>query len=100
MASQDVNAPLPHTSPETKNPPHASAVEDVVGAVANVSLHDKVVQDVNQKTAETPRPFKVYTRHEILHLSKSPLVHLPDGMPTFKDWFGCVSIQASPFSLS
>ena len=45
MASQDVNAPLPHTSPETKNPPHASAVEDVVGLPerAPVALLPEVV---------------------------------------------------------
>ncbi|PIL32053.1 hypothetical protein GSI_06757 [Ganoderma sinense ZZ0214-1] len=88
MASQDVNSPLPHTSPQTKNPPQASAVEAVVGPVAKVSLQDEVVDDVNEKIAETPRPLRVYTRHEVLHLSKSPLVNLPDGMPPFKDWFG------------
>jgi hypothetical protein len=34
------------------------------------------------------RPFVRYTRAELLYLSKSPLVTIPDGMPPFKDWFG------------
>ncbi|KAI1797792.1 hypothetical protein LXA43DRAFT_266656 [Ganoderma leucocontextum] len=88
MASQDVNSPLPHTNAETTNPLPASAVEDVVGAIAKVSLQVEVVEDVNEKTAETARPLNVYTRHELLHLSKSPLVNPPDDMPPFKDWFG------------
>ena len=37
-----------------------------------------------------PRPYIVYTRSQILHLSQSPLVKLPDGMPSFKSWFGFV----------
>ncbi|KAG8750368.1 hypothetical protein FRC12_012905, partial [Ceratobasidium sp. 428] len=34
------------------------------------------------------RAFVQYTRAELLHLSKSPLVKIPDGMPPFKEWFG------------
>ncbi|KAG9101318.1 hypothetical protein FRC06_003194 [Ceratobasidium sp. 370] len=42
-----------------------------------------------KKTPEpNARPFVQYTRAELLHLSKSPLVKIPDGMPPFKEWFG------------
>ncbi|KAF8609305.1 hypothetical protein BDV93DRAFT_139782 [Ceratobasidium sp. AG-I] len=34
------------------------------------------------------RSFVQYTRAELLYLSKSPLVKIPNGMPAFKDWFG------------
>lgn len=30
----------------------------------------------------------VYTRPQLVHLSKSPLVAPPQGMPDLKDWFG------------
>lgn len=46
----------------------------------------------------TPRPFIVYTRKELIHLSTSPLVKVPDGMPAFKVWFGCVRFQGFSFS--
>lgn len=38
----------------------------------------------------TPRPLIFYTRKELIHLSTSPLVKVPDRMPAFKVWFGCV----------
>ena len=98
MAS--VNSPLPPTNAKTTNPLPASTVEDVVEAVAKVSFHNEVVEDVDEKIVETRRALKAYTRCQLLHLSKSSLVHLPDGMPPFKDWFGCVPLQASPVSLS
>lgn len=39
----------------------------------------------------TPKPGgRPYSREELLHLKKSPLVAPPPGMPQRKDWFGCV----------
>lgn len=46
----------------------------------------KITSDQDKKS--NPRPFVRYTRAHLLHLSKSPLVTVPNGMPHFKDWFG------------
>ncbi|KAG8742985.1 hypothetical protein FRC10_000555 [Ceratobasidium sp. 414] len=60
-----------------------------------VSLH--VAQPSDSTTPDPPsektpepnaRAFVQYTRAELLRLSKSPLVKIPDGMPPFKEWFG------------
>ena len=89
MAAQDVTASSPGPS-TTSTEPSPAAVEDVAKAVANVSLQDEPVTD-DKKTAETsPRPLYVYTRYELLHLSKSTMVIVPTDMPLLKDWFGCV----------
>jgi hypothetical protein len=34
------------------------------------------------------RPVIVYTRPELVHMSKSPLVAPPKDMPDLKEWFG------------
>lgn len=36
------------------------------------------------------RPRIVYSRKQLVHLSQSPLIKIPDGMPSFKSWFGSV----------
>ncbi|KAI0669990.1 hypothetical protein C8Q78DRAFT_1139173 [Trametes maxima] len=65
------------------------AVDSVVEAVAKASLQDEVAVDAQQKTSDVShRPLRVYSRNDILHLSKSPLVNLPEGMPALADWFG------------
>lgn len=38
------------------------------------------------------RPRIIYTRSQLLDLSLSPLVKPPDSMPSFKTWFGFVSM--------
>ncbi|QRV76681.1 Zf-CCCH domain protein [Ceratobasidium sp. AG-Ba] len=43
---------------------------------------------VGKSPEPNTRPFIQYTRAELLHLSKSPLVKIPDGMPPLKEWFG------------
>ena len=86
MASQDADLAL--STANTQAPHKANSVQDVVEAVAQVSLQDEVAANINDKTTTPPRPLKVYTRYELLHISKSPLVGLPEGMPAFKDWFG------------
>ncbi|CAE6399775.1 unnamed protein product [Rhizoctonia solani] len=42
----------------------------------------------DQDKKSPTRPFVRYTRAQLLYLSKSPLVTVPNGMPHFKDWFG------------
>ncbi|TBU64975.1 hypothetical protein BD310DRAFT_913781 [Dichomitus squalens] len=88
MASQDVNSSVSDTNVDTLTSPPANTVEDVAEAVAKVSLQDQVAADVHDKSPHTARPLKVYTRNELLYLSKSSLVNIPNGMPHFKDWFG------------
>ena len=34
------------------------------------------------------RPYIMYSREELLVLSRSPLVHVPVTMPSFEVWFG------------
>ncbi|KAI0374258.1 hypothetical protein BV20DRAFT_1049086 [Pilatotrama ljubarskyi] len=88
MASQDSEVSLAAPNPDS-SPASGDAVDAVVEAVAKASLQDEVATDVQQKTSESPpRPLRIYPRHDVLHLSKSPLVGLPEGMPAFKDWFG------------
>lgn len=48
----------------------------------------------------TARPLIVYTRKELIHLSTSPLVKIPDRMPAFKVWFGCVRFEGFCFSFA
>ncbi|KAI0361725.1 hypothetical protein OH77DRAFT_1417997 [Trametes cingulata] len=88
MASQDAEVPLaaPNAEPSL---PSEDPVDAVVDVVAKASLQDEVAVDIQQKSSDSPpRPLHVYARHDILHLSKSPLVELPEGMPAFKEWFG------------
>lgn len=84
-------------------PPRPSAVVDVISdALSNASIQpdsssnnkDSPVSPTLQNV-QTSRPFITYTRSQLLHLHKSPLVKVPDGMPAFKDWFGCVTSSLS-----
>ena len=97
MTSQDVDlSPPKSNSQHTETSP--TAVEDVAAAMATVSLQDSAAADVNKKTGEAlPRPLYVYTRHELLHLSKSSIVTVPTEMPVLKDWFGYVDISTTNF---
>ncbi|KAI0639314.1 hypothetical protein C8Q77DRAFT_52401 [Trametes polyzona] len=88
MATQDADtSSLPSNSAPPSVP--GEAVDTVVKAVAKVSLQDEVAVEAEHKNPDTPsRPLRVYARHDILSLSKSPLVQLPEGMPPLMDWFG------------
>lgn len=91
MALRDADV---STSENSTQPTVASPLDDVVEAVAKVSLQDEAAAD--KKTADSPsRPFHVYTRNVLLHLSKSPMVGVPANMPALKDWFGCVTLVSS-----
>lgn len=50
-------------------------------------------EDTSSKPTDALRPLYIYTRAQALHLSKSPLVQCPQGMPDFKEWFGYVPLQ-------
>lgn len=56
-------------------------------------------EDSSPTRTHAPRPFYTYTRAQALHLSKSPLVQCPQGMPDFRDWFGWVLPQSCFFLL-
>ncbi|CDO72329.1 hypothetical protein BN946_scf184977.g26 [Trametes cinnabarina] len=88
MASQDADTSLAAPLCE-QNPSTSDAVDSVVDAVAKASLQDEVATDVDRKSQDSdPRPLRIYTCHDLLFLSRSPLIGLPEGMPAFKDWFG------------
>ena len=74
----------PHTTPTT--------AESVADAVEKLSLAPSDNQGcppaAKAETDSPPRLLIRYTRKHLLLLSKSPLVKVPDGMPTFKSWFG------------
>lgn len=63
-------------------------VDDLSESVRKIALQTEDDEDTSTKPTDTPRPFYIYTRTQALHLSKSPLVQCPQGMPDFKDWFG------------
>ena len=77
----------------TDNAPTAT-IQDLSTAVSNVHLNEdndngasaQPAQDVPQS-----RPLIIYTRKQMLALSKSPLIKIPDGMPQFKAWYGYVA---------
>jgi zinc finger CCCH domain-containing protein 13 len=41
-----------------------------------------------QKQSPLPRPILIYTREQLVSLSKSPLVKVPPDMPDLRSWFG------------
>ena len=88
MATVDPDVRSPDAlSPSTSE---KSAVDSLVDAMTSVTLEHANPEDVRKdKTSNfPPRPLKVYGRHDILLLSKSPLVKPPQGMPALKEWFG------------
>jgi hypothetical protein len=82
--------------PEIENQPTKSSpkngANDLVGSMSKFSLndeHDENDLTLNKGNTEQPaRLLVIYPRPQMLKLSKSPLVKLPGGMPTLKDWFG------------
>ncbi|CCO26966.1 hypothetical protein BN14_00999 [Rhizoctonia solani AG-1 IB] len=56
--------------------------------IAQLPLDALLEQPSDQHKKSSTRPFLRYTRAQLLYLSKSPLVTVPNGMPHFKDWFG------------
>ncbi|KAI0824257.1 hypothetical protein BC628DRAFT_455332 [Trametes gibbosa] len=88
MSTQETDTSLAKSAP---TPPSTliDPVNALAEAVATASLQDQVAVDAQQKSPDSPpRPLRIYARHDILYLSKSPLVELPKDMPALKDWFG------------
>lgn len=89
MATVDSDSQNPLTS--TLTSPENAPVELVTDSLQKTTLEDQAdaVNDTNAKATETPpRKLYVYTRSQLLHLSKSPLVQTPSELPPFKEWFG------------
>ncbi|EJD04137.1 uncharacterized protein FOMMEDRAFT_146175 [Fomitiporia mediterranea MF3/22] len=71
----------------TQNVPSVDALAD---ALEETALQGDAGDTQVVAKAEGPetRSRIVYTRKHLIHLSQSPLVKVPDGMPAFKSWFG------------
>ncbi|KAI0274704.1 hypothetical protein BC834DRAFT_6131 [Gloeopeniophorella convolvens] len=67
-------------------------IDSLVNAMQNAALSPSADTDASPpETAQghpAIHPFISYTQAQLLSLHKSPLVSLPKGMPTLKDWFG------------
>ncbi|OCH96494.1 hypothetical protein OBBRIDRAFT_882979 [Obba rivulosa] len=87
MASTDIDVPKPDAS---DTPPDNAEVDSLVDAVAKVTIEnvDSLDRPIVPKPDPSSRPLRVYSRGQLLALSKSSLVQPPDGMPALKDWFG------------
>jgi len=79
------------SSPAPVEPLALGNINDLSRSVGKIVLETEDDEDTSSKSTDAPRPFYIYTRVQALHLSKSPLVQCPKGMPDFKDWFGWVS---------
>lgn len=83
---------------DTQNLPESSAtkpkntpVDSLTDTLQKTTLEQQpnLTNDTNGKAPETPpRKLYVYTRSQLLHLSKSSLVKTPSELPSFRDWFG------------
>ncbi|PSR72399.1 hypothetical protein PHLCEN_2v11742 [Hermanssonia centrifuga] len=72
---------------ENKSPsPENGSIARVAEALAKVDIQEDKPPALSEENAI--RPLHVYTRSQVLLLSKSPLVQSPQGMPLLKDWFG------------
>lgn len=90
MTTQDADTSLAKAT-STHSSTTGDPIDVLAEAVATASLQDQVAVDAQQKSPDNPpRPLRIYARHDILQLSKSPLVELPKDMPALKDWFGYV----------
>lgn len=69
------------------------SVDKLEEALAKTDLQEdsESSSSSEEKDMQPPRPLHIYTRPQLLHLSKSPLAYVPDGMPPLKEWFGYVS---------
>jgi len=80
---------LPIESPAS---PEEGEIDELATSLANADVQDASTPDSAAET-EPPRPLHIYTRRQLVSLSRSPLVKVPDGMPELKDWFGYVFLS-------
>lgn len=76
----------------------AGDVSLLASTLANANIRDVHDDGTPDGEAQSPRPLHIYTRAQLLTLSVSPLVKVPDGMPELKDWFGCVLVCAGSWT--
>ncbi|KAL5519113.1 hypothetical protein ACEPAH_796 [Sanghuangporus vaninii] len=90
------NTVVSSTEPPQNSSQNAPSVDALVEGLEKTALENDA-QDtqaaVQQECAES-RLHIVYTRKQLVFLSQSPLVKLPEGMPEFKVWFGELNEQA------
>lgn len=100
MATIEKGSKKAQQSPTTLN--EQNTVDKLEEALAKTDLqeNDGPASTDEEKVEQSPRPLHVYKRHELLFLSKSPLVKPPDDLPPLKDWFGYVPHPLHPFACS
>ena len=72
---------------ETEDPTETPLQNPVSAADTNPQPQVNTEQNA-QKQPSLPRPILIYTRDQLLFLSKSPLVKAPPDMPDLKHWYG------------
>ena len=72
-----------------------SALQSATLDTASQSTQDGAENTQTTPQSSQPRPMRVYTRAQLLHLHRSPLVQPPPNMPELKVWFGCVYTSAT-----
>lgn len=77
------------------SPPDAT-ISDLVERMTGVSVQATDSGDTSTSKSEriSHSPLRVYTRSQAMYLRDSPLVRPPKGMPSLKEWFGCVSLSS------
>jgi hypothetical protein len=84
------SAPPPIDLPPATDPTTNGVTNNAQLHSANIASNGLAPQSNGLAAATTARLPYVYTRRQIIHLCKSPLVVIPVNMPALKDWFGCV----------
>ncbi|KAJ3567363.1 hypothetical protein NP233_g6418 [Leucocoprinus birnbaumii] len=85
-----MSLPPPESPTLDQTEEEQAAIKALVDQYAKSNLHDaqESLAKAGQKDPSEPRPMRVYTREQLLHLYRSPLVQLPPHMPELKQWFG------------
>ena len=73
---------------ETEDPTETPLQNPVSAADTSSPQLDVNTEQNAQKQPSLPRPILIYTRDQLLFLSKSPLVKAPPDMPDLKHWYG------------
>lgn len=75
----------------------SSSAETTTSTTSNDPSHSQLDSNtqepdiVDQPTtpdSSTFRPFRVYTKQDLLYLAYSPMINCPANMPELKVWFG------------
>lgn len=87
-----MSLPPPESPTLDQTEEEQAAIKALIDSYAKTGLHDTPAHPSkpHEKLPPNPRPLRVYTREDLLHLYNSPLVQLPPNMPELKQWFGFV----------